>query len=151
MLTPSWFNWRKPGSLLAAESWRLRLRTLEAMAWLVVARMMVSLVPLPRWRQHFGLGGDVRPGDAAAARQCARHVDRAAMRLPFECKCLPRAMALSRILRRRGVAHRLTIAVKPMSERAGRDDLHAWIDVGGERVIGDLPGPWASILALPPA
>jgi hypothetical protein len=121
------------------------------MAWLVVARLTITLVPLPRWHRLFGLGGAVRPADVATARKHARHVDRAAMRLPLECKCLPRAMALSRILRRRGVAHRLTIAVRPLAERAGRDDLHAWIDVGGETVIGDLPGPWAPVLALPPA
>jgi Transglutaminase-like superfamily len=151
MSMPSWPSWRKPGSLLAAESWRLRLRTLEAMVWLVLARLLIALVPLPRWQQHFGLGGDDRPGDAAAARRCARHVDRAAGRLPLECKCLPRAMALSRILRRRKVSHRLTIAVRPLAERSGGDDLHAWVDVGGETVIGDLPGLWATLFTLPPA
>jgi Transglutaminase-like superfamily len=121
------------------------------MAWLVLARLLIALVPLPRWQQHFGLAGDARRGDAAAARQCARHVDRAAGRLPFECKCLPRAMALSRILRRRKVPHRLTIAVRPLAERSGGDDLHAWIDVDGETVIGHLPGPWAPLFTLPPA
>lgn len=134
-----------------AETWRLRLRTLEAMVWLVLARLVIVLVPLPRWQKHFGLGGDSRPGDAAAALQCVRHVDRAAMRLPIECKCLPRAMALSRILRRRKLPHRLTIAVRPLAARSGGDDLHAWIDVAGETVIGDLPGPWAPLFTLPTA
>lgn len=117
----------------------------------MLARLLVAVVPLPRWQQHFGLGGAARPGAVAAAHRCARHVDRAALRLPLECKCLPRAMALSRMLRRRRVPHRLTIAVRPLAERAGRDDLHAWIEVGGETVIGDLPGPWIPLLALPPA
>jgi hypothetical protein len=68
--------------------------------------------------------------------------------LPFESKCLPRAMALSWILRRRRIAHGLVFAVRPPDLRGSKDDLHAWVEVDGATIIGDLPGPWVEILRL---
>lgn len=67
----------------------------------------------------------------------------------FESKCLPRAIALSRMLRRRGIAHRLVIAARPAGARNGADDLHAWIEMGGTIVLGELPGNWIQVLGLP--
>ena len=133
--------------------WRLRARTAEAAAALALARLMVARVPFHRWRNR--LGAPAAPAEwaepsalAADARRLARHVERAAGRLPFETKCLPRAIALAWMLRRRQIGYRLVIAVRPSVLRSGEDDLHAWVEAGGSVVIGDLPGPWAPILII---
>lgn len=119
------------------------------MAALLAARGVVALVPLERWRGHFGQTGIAGPEALAEARRIAAHVRRGAGRLPFPTKCLPQALALSRMLRRRQIAHSLVIAVRPDSARTGHDDLHAWIEMDGAIVLGDLPGPWLPLFTVP--
>lgn len=82
------------------------------------------------------------------ARQLAADVEWAARRLPVATKCLPRAMALSWMLRRRRIGHTLVIAVRPSEMRQSADAMHAWVEIEGERLIGDLPGPWIETLRL---
>lgn len=111
------------------------------------------MVPFKRWRRT--LGNAVVPkacetshreaDGLALARHLAEHVDRAAWRLPFEYKCLPRAMALSWLLQRSCLEHSLVIAIRPPDRRDGEDSLHAWVEVGGTIVLGELPGPWHEI------
>jgi hypothetical protein len=57
-------------------------------------------------------------------------------------------MALSWALRRQRIGHAVVIAVRPDQYRRSTDALHAWIEVEGEKVIGDLPGPWVEMLRL---
>jgi hypothetical protein len=78
----------------------------------------------------------------------AAHVEWAARLLPFSTKCLPRAMALSWMLRSRRIDHFVVFAVRPPKLRESGDALHAWVEIGGERIIGDLPGPWLETLRL---
>ncbi|MBW8784797.1 MAG: lasso peptide biosynthesis B2 protein [Novosphingobium sp.] len=123
------------------------------MALLCVARLLVALVPLRLWRGSIGrLDGAgqslATPHRVAAARRLAVHVERAAGRLPFATKCLPRAMALAWLLRKRRWPYVLRIAVRPQLARDGSDDLHAWVECGGRIVIGELPGPWSMLLSL---
>lgn len=65
----------------------------------------------------------------------ARRVERAANRLPGRSKCLPKAMALQWILRRNAIASRLVIAIHK-TDRQHDHSFHAWVEVGGEMVIG---------------
>ena len=92
-----------------------------------------------RWR---------RLQDLAAARRLAADVEWAAKRLPFTTKCLPQAMALSWLLRRRHLTHAIVIAVRPNQLRQSPDAMHAWVEVAGDKIIGDLPGPWIETLRL---
>ena len=124
------------------ETRRLRGRTLEAMVALCLARLAVAWLPFGIWRGSLGLSGIALPDAAIEAQRLARHVDRAADRLPFSTLCLPRAMALSRLLLRRGIPHQLVIAARPASQRSGTDDLHAWVEAGGHIVLGEIAGPW---------
>lgn len=114
------------------------------------AWLMVNKVPFKRWRARLinGAAPQAVPGPAETleARRLAVHVERAASRLPFKTLCLPRALALSAMMRARGLPHCLVIAVRPAELRTGEDDLHAWIDSGEMRVLGDLPGAWIPIL-----
>lgn len=125
------------------------------MALLCLARLLVGLVPFRLWRAtlgHVAGEGDASGADCLQAYQTARrfaaHVERAAARLPFATKCLPRAMALAWMLRARGLGYRLKLAVRPPHARSGQDDLHAWVEAGGTTVIGELPGPWVVTLTL---
>lgn len=127
-------------------TWRLRGRTLEAMALLCAARLLIGLVPFRRWRRALGWAGAeaAQPGGPRPA-VLARHVERAASRLPFEAKCLPRAMALSWMLRRRKIGHAIVLAARPASRRDAGDDLHSWVEKEGRVLIGELPGPWIEV------
>lgn len=144
-----WPSWPRLDFLLESNVWRLRARTLEAIAALIAARGVVALVPLKRWRGRFGMAGATAPEALAEARRLAAHVRRGAGRLPVQAKCLPQALALSWMLRRRRIAHSLVIAVRPDTARTGQDDLHAWIELGSAIVLGDLPGPWLPLFTLP--
>lgn len=123
------------------------------MLLLCAARLAVGLVPFGWWRATLGrIEGTQRAGpasqDPAAARRLALHVERAATRLPFATKCLPRAMALAWLLRSAGLGYGLQLAVRPATQRGTIDDLHAWVECGGTIVLGELPGPWIAILTL---
>jgi hypothetical protein len=75
-------------------------------------------------------------------------VNRAGHRLPFETKCLARSMALSWLLRSEKIGHSVVFAVRPPDHRAGPDALHAWVEVAGEKILGDLPGPWVETFRI---
>ena len=116
------------------------------MAALAVARIVVGTLPFKYWRKSLGCA-DGR-ADQEQALLWASHVDWAARRLPLVMKCLPRAMALSWILRRLRIGHTIIFAVRPIDLRDGDDALHAWIEVDGRTILGDLPGPWVETLRL---
>ncbi|MGZ2411605.1 transglutaminase superfamily protein [Sphingomonas sp. F9_3S_D5_B_2] len=110
----------------------------------------MSAQPFHRWRRSLGWA-DAEPlseEDLARARRLAADVEWAAKRLPFPTKCLPRAMALSWRLRREAIGHTVVFAVRPSDYRGSSHDLHAWVDLAGVRILGDLPGPWVETLRL---
>jgi hypothetical protein len=126
-----------------------RLRTAVAMAALCWARFAVGALPFKWWRDTLGGKARMDSGDATArARRFAAHVDWAAKKLPIATKCLPRAVALSWILRSRGIGHCVVFAVRPAKQRGSDDHLHAWVEIRGETILGELPGPWVETLRL---
>ncbi len=133
----------------AESPWRLRARTLSAMVLLAGAQALIRIVPLGRWRGRLGLVGECRPDQQVAARRLAVHVERAASRLPWGALCLPQAMALSVMLKSRGIPHQLVIAIRPPGLRGEADALHAWVDCCGAIVIGVLDGPWHEVARMP--
>ena len=134
--------------------WHGRKATVEAMAWLILARMLIARVPFGRWRRWLGTPV-VPPTDYPrlhldanlAQRRLARAVDRAAGRLPGESRCLARAMALHWMLRRRAIGGVLHIGVLPGSNRGSLDDLHAWVTRLGEVLIGASDQPHRALFA----
>jgi hypothetical protein len=108
--------------------------------------VVVELLPFSRWRSRIGGTRDAAAIDLDFSRRLAGHVEWAARLLPFETKCLPRAVAVSWMLRRERLGHAVVIAVRPAELRRSRDDLHAWVEVAHQKIIGDLPGPWVETL-----
>jgi hypothetical protein len=134
------------------EKWRSKFRTGKAMVMLCGAHLLVAWVPFDRWRNSLGApwnyGGAASAEALASAERLAAHVKWAAVRLPFPTKCLPQAMALSWMLRRERIAHQLVMAARPAHLRDSADALHAWVELNGKKIIGDLPGPWIETLRL---
>lgn len=52
------------------------------------------------------------------------------------------------MLRRDGIAHAMVFAARPAKSRRSEDTLHAWVEVEGARIIGDLPGEWIETARL---
>lgn len=127
----------------------MRWRTGQAMILLVIARLTVRHRRFASWRSRLGLAGSANQAQELIAQQLARHVERAAGRLPGTSKCLPQAMTLSWMLRARGVPHSLALLARPEIKRGGPDDLHAMLRCNSRIVLGNLPGPWIEMLALP--
>lgn len=120
------------------------------MVLLLVARALVGWVPFVRWQARLGLTGEAGAGQLDLARLLAAHVESGAARTGLPLKCLPRAMALSWLLRRRAIGHRVVIAARPRADRKNAHDaLHAWVECHGETVLGKLEGPWMEVLNLP--
>ena len=134
--------------------WHARRATAEAMAWLILARLLIAHVPFGRWRQRLGTPVAPQPDDPQlhldanlAQRRLARAVGRAAGRLPGESRCLARAMALHWMLRRGAMGGVLHIGVLPGSDRGSLDDLHAWVARLGEVLIGGDARPHRTLFA----
>jgi|SRR5689334_15314043 hypothetical protein len=64
-------------------------------------------------------------------------IEKIAAKWSTDAQCLPRALAAHAMLRRRGIASRVCLAV-------AREDCeltgHAWVEVGDSRVIGETGG-----------
>ena len=113
------------------------------------ARVLVRHARFAAWRARLGWPGLADQAQDLRARHLARHVERAAGRLPGTSKCLPQAMALSWMLRRLHIPHRVALMARPASARGGVDDLHAMVRCGDAIILGNLPGPWIEMLVLP--
>lgn len=123
--------------------WLGRAATVEAMAWLTLARILVAQVRFEHWRRWLGTPVAPQTGDASlrldtnlAQRRLSRAVVRAADRLPRESRCLAQAMALHWMLRRRDLGGVLHIGVLPGEARGTLEDLHAWVVRSGEVLLG---------------
>jgi hypothetical protein len=119
-------------ALSAAE----RRRTREAALLLLVVRIALALVPLPRALRLFGIAqgttgsGRIDP-DRAAQVGCA--IARAARHVPFRAVCLQQAFAALLMLRRRGLAATVHFGLL----RDGSElKAHAWSRSGEIPVTG---------------
>ena len=125
---------------------RRRALLVEAVTWLLLARLSLIFISFPKLARH--LGTFVAPADARALRTKAENsrdharlaeeigwaVTRAARHVPFKAVCLPQAMAARIMLKRRGVD-----SVLHFGARIGPDkpiDAHAWLDAAGVEVTG---------------
>ena len=134
--------------------WRARGATLEAMAWLVAARLLIARVRFGRWRGWLGAPVAAETADPRlrldanlARRRLARAVLRGAARLPGESRCLTQAMALLWMMRCRGLDGIIHLGVRPGQRRGGLDDLHAWVTHANEVLVGASDEPHSPVFA----
>ena len=130
---------------------RRRAVLIEAVAWLLVARLSLIFVSFPRLARR--LGTLVAPTDARALRaksddkqdqarvaeEVGWAVTRAARHVPFNAVCLPQAMAARIMLKRRGVDSVLHFGARIGQDKIGQNkpiDAHAWLDAAGVEVTG---------------
>jgi len=116
---------------------------------LLLARLLVERIPMRHWRGRLGQinpASDPIGAETKLAHALARAVERAAVRLPIDTKCLPRAMALHAMMRRRGLRGVLVIGVLDQTLRGSLEDLHAWVEVEGQVLIGALDQPFHPLI-----
>ena len=111
----------------------------EAQGSLLWAQLLVATRPRGRLVTEAGATPEPSvpsPARMARAERLARAVHRASRYGVFQPGCLPRAMALSRLLDRRGLTARLCVGVR----RDGAELIaHAWVEYGGIP-LGEAPG-----------
>jgi hypothetical protein len=78
-----------------------------------------------------GAASRLRATDGETISASTRAVARAAAHHLVPMTCLPRALALQRMLARRGIASRVAIGVR---KESGRIAAHAWVEIGGQPV-----------------
>lgn len=140
-----WTSCIRRGSLHWARrlgAYSLVLRALVLLLW---ARLLVAIVPMRYWRASLGTIRDEQgagtPGPAtwtevpAELRRIVKAVERASLRLPITLRCLPRAMVVQWMGRRRNMDCTLRIGI----EKGAEEELHAWVDCGQVILIGNLP------------
>lgn len=125
---------------------RRRALVVEAVVWLLLARLALLFVPFPRLARQ--LGTFVSPNDARAlqagskgageaaqvAEQVGWAVTRSARYVPFKAVCLPQAIAARNMLKRRGVSSVMHFGAA--KGEAKPFDTHAWLDAAGVEVTG---------------
>jgi hypothetical protein len=122
----------------SAQSRAHRIRVLEGAAEL--ARVSVELRLVRSGGTVKLLGGahtraeatPVSPAQLAEARRVGFAVARAADRLFWHPTCLRQAIAVQRMLRRRGIPCRLQLGIS----RPALSEAHAWVTVEEQTVIG---------------
>ena len=120
---------------------------MEAAFFLLAARVLVAYAP-GRWWRRWAAAAEgeaaaaasprprrpVLPSARPVARRIGRIVPKVAAGVPFEAACLPQALAARWMLRRRGVASRLSFGVR---RPPGADlQVHAWLTTEGDGVVG---------------
>jgi len=117
---------------------RDRRRVLEAVAQLARASIELRVRPSSR---AVALLGTLRRGEAdegvgaeqaREAERVGRDVARVAARLFWRPTCLRQALAVRRMLRRRGISSELHLGVTSASV----GEAHAWVTVDGHPVVG---------------
>ncbi len=110
------------------------------MLLLLLARLLVACVPMRYWRKSLGRMAAPSPtSNDYPCRTIVQSVVRGAYHLPIEMVCLPRAMAVQWMLRRRGQPSALVFGILPQQSSGGIHALHAWVEVGADIIIGDDP------------
>jgi hypothetical protein len=112
---------------------------LEALRWLATARLALWVMPFRRVQQRFDAhepSSVDATWDASAPAAVARAIRRARRLVPA-ATCLPQALAGRAMLAKRGIACDLRIGVA--KDEHGHLQAHAWVEVEGRVVVGDLP------------
>ena len=124
--------------------------TVKALFWVTISRLRIRFVSSNKLHNYLGEKGKSTPEDVEFTSQERKHIRwvmektaRVANRLPWENKCLVRAMVAQRLLREYGLASTLYLGV-------GRDEeknmaAHAWVRCGPYYVTGGDGKDYATV------
>jgi hypothetical protein len=125
---------------------RRRALLIEAVTYLMAARLALIFIPFPRLARRLGtfvsptdpralkVRTGTMPSETRLAEEVGWAVTRAARYVPFKAVCLPQAMAARVMLKRRGVASVMHFGAAKGTEKPL--DAHAWLDAAGVEVTG---------------
>lgn len=126
-------------AFLRAPAARRRL-AIEAVGELIRARIDTAL-PAAHYTRRLGRLGTrampAGPGDEALAAEIGSIVAAAARAMPFRARCLQQALAVRRMLSRRGVPATVYLGVARSGTADAIGAAHAWVEAGGRVVSGD--------------
>ena len=114
--------WRLPGSE--------RSIVLQSAFWLTTTWFALRLIGFRRWsgfleRSSAVVNATANPSQLAEARNITRLLSAAASHIFVRTNCLEQAMALSCVLRRRGIPAQLRFGARKDSSRL---EAHAWVE-----------------------
>ncbi len=139
--------WFKSFQAIAAK-WRRRTRgervlLLESFLMLGVARLAILLLPfswlavsLGKKKAKTDEEENVSTSSVSLARNIGKTVCSAANYTPWESVCLPQAVAVLWMLKRRGIAGVLYLGVAKHESDSEKLAAHAWLCCGGVILIG---------------
>ncbi|MBU0515534.1 MAG: lasso peptide biosynthesis B2 protein [Proteobacteria bacterium] len=112
---------------------------IEAVFWLGTARVAISLLPFRRIAPYLGehmaqTPEETDPRALGVIRGVAWGVATASRHLPWECKCLARAVTGKQMLRRRGVPSTLYLGLA--KDETEKLEAHAWLRSGEIIITG---------------
>jgi hypothetical protein len=123
---------------------------IEAFGTMAVIKLALRFLAFERWRRwlHRATRADARAlPNLETATRVVRAVNRATSVLPTDVSCLPRAISVHLMLARRGHGSALQLGVN--RDATGKFEAHAWVEYGGEVIIGDVPD-LGRYMRLPP-
>lgn len=127
-------------AFMRAPAARRRL-ALEA-AWELARARIDTTRPAAHYTRRLGRLGapaalTAEQPDAVLAAEIGHVVEAVAHAVPFRAKCLQQALAVRRMLARRGVPVTVHLGVaRDPAGRAGAEAAHAWVTAGGRVVSG---------------
>jgi hypothetical protein len=115
---------------------------LEALAELILCKAMLALMPFGRWAHRQGRFQseslkENRTGDLPRIGLMRDAVERLGRRMPWNSKCLDQALAIQRMLSRRGLS--TTTYYGMIRDESGKWTAHAWVRCGNVWAIGYHP------------
>jgi hypothetical protein len=107
---------------------------------MLLNQLKIKLLPMRFWVKRCGLAQcetlQARVTDEATLKELHKAVKTAAHYLPWENNCLPQALTMQQLLKRKGLAHTLYFGcLKEDSELLA----HTWVRCGDLIVIGNRP------------
>ena len=143
---------RRALSKLAALPKDERRLLLEAALLLPLVYTLQSTLPFRRWRALLTQAplppaAASRAPPAATPPQIAQAIERARRGVPGVYKCLPQAYAGHLLLHHHG--HDSVVQVGVARDAKGGVEAHAWVELGGKILIGELPD-LGRFVPLPP-
>jgi len=132
---------------------RNKMALIESAVLLCYAQLLVSVLPYALWSHTLGPIRESAPvpshniADTNPVQMTGWTVEVAARYLPWGPACLPRAMAMKWMLKRRNIQSDLCIGIHPPAlKNVGQANLHAWLTVGPDTVSGgDVVGDFKLI------